>query len=394
MFEYLSYILCFGLLIIFTIYIYIRMKYGFWVSQPVLHIYDLGYRLNPPGVIDVSLPNKNKYNNFREIDTISVSDLTSIQIQRFANLIKNDLQNESFTPQLDNIMPYFIGHNNKSFVSFFYKDDHIIDLKKGNVIIDRKIIGSITSRPIYIIINNGDNDAKIYSYYIDHLYVDKLDRKKEIIPQLIQTHIYNNRLINTKLFIFIFKSENLPGVIPLCKYSIYKFPVDKWSKPLDLSSEYKILEINKLNFRYLYDFIITNTSKFDIVVSVESTNIIELIKTKNVFVYVILCDEKIISCYFFRKTCIQIDGLNMLNCFASICDCDNNIFIHGFKISFWKIAADNYMGIASIENTSHNGIIINNIIHKTIPYNISYNSYFFYNFAYTTFKPEKCLIIN
>ena len=63
MFEYLSYILCFGILIIFLIYIYIRVKYGFWVLQPVFHVYDFGYMFNPPGIIQDSLPEKNKYTN-------------------------------------------------------------------------------------------------------------------------------------------------------------------------------------------------------------------------------------------------------------------------------------------------------------------------------------------
>ena len=84
----------------------------------------------------------------------------------------------------------------------------------------------------------------------------------------------------------------------------------------------------------------------------------------------------------------------MLSCFASICDCEQNLFIHGFKISFWKIAAENYFGFCAIENISHNNIIIDNIILKTKPLITSPTAYFFYNFAYPTFPSEKVLIIN
>lgn len=399
MFEYLSYVLCFGLLIVFLIYIYIRIKYGFWFMQPVFHTYDYSYRIKPPGIIDSSLPSKNKYTTFRDIDTINISDLTSIQKQRFVNLIKaNYLRNKNhiFTPQSENITPYFTGHNDRSFVSFFYKDEHMLDLKKGNIIRDRKIIGVITSRVLHIVINNCDKDAMFDAYYADYLCVDKLQRKQGIAPQLIQTHHYNQRHLNEKIVVSLFKREdNLMGIVPLCAYSIYGFPVDTWTKPSDLSGEYKLLEINQQNFRFLYDFVRTNSNKFDILISVESTNIIELIKTKNIFVYVILCDEEIISCYFFRKTCVQIKkGLEVLNCFASICDCEKNIFIQGFKISFWKIAAEHYFGFATIENISHNDILINNIILKTKPTIITPTSYYFYNFAYPTFKPEKSLILN
>jgi hypothetical protein len=86
--------------------------------------------------------------------------------------------------------------------------------------------------------------------------------------------------------------------------------------------------------------------------------------------------------------------MEVLSCFASICNCDDNIFIHGFKISFWKIASENYFGFAAIENISHNNIIIENLLQKTKPLIQSPTAYFFYNFAYHTFKSNKVLIIN
>lgn len=401
MLEYLSYILCFGILIIFLIYIYIRIKYGFWVIQPVFHVYDVNYMFNPPGIIQHSLPDKNKYTNFKDIDTIVFSELTSIQKTRFANLIReNYLQNKDniFSPQLENIVPYFIGYNDKSFISFYYKDENMIDLKKGNMITDRKIIGAITSRPLNVLINNDKNNKNknFRVYYVDYLCVDKLYRKKGIAPQIIQTHNYNQRYLNKNIVVSLFKREDeLTGIVPLCVYSTYGFQVDKWTKPAELSGEYKLLEINSTNFRFVYDFIRVNNSKFDIVINTDVANILELIKTKNIFVYAILCDEKIICCYFYRKSCVQIEkGLEVLSCFASICDCEENVFIQGFKISFWKISAENFFGFCGIENVSNNNIIINNIILKTKPLIVSPTAYFFYNFAYPTFNSEKVLIIN
>jgi hypothetical protein len=398
MFEYLSYILCFGILIIFLIYIYVRIKYGFWVLQPVFHIYDFGYMFNPPGIIQHSLPEKNKYTNFKDIDTIVFSELTSIQKTRFTNLIKtNYLQNKYniFSPQTENIIPYFIGHNDKSFISFFYKDEYMLDTKKGNMITDRQIVGATTSRPLNIIIKNK-KEQQFRAYYVDYLCVDKLYRKKGIAPQIIQTHHHNQRHLNKNIIVSLFKREDeLTGIVPLCVYSTYGFSVDNWIKPNDLSGEYKLLEINNTNFRFVYDFMRANNSMFDIIINADISNILELIKTKNIFVYAVLCDENIICCYFYRKSCVQIDkGLEVLSCFASICNCDENIFIQGFKISFWKIAAENFFGFCAIENLSNNNIIINNIILKTKPLIISPTAYFFYNFAYTTFNSEKVLIIN
>jgi len=84
----------------------------------------------------------------------------------------------------------------------------------------------------------------------------------------------------------------------------------------------------------------------------------------------------------------------VLSCFASISNTDDNIFIQGFKISFWKISAENFFGFAAIEDISDNYIIINNIRLKTKPLIISPTAYFFYNFGYPTFKSNKVLIIN
>jgi hypothetical protein len=111
---------------------------------------------------------------------------------------------------------------------------------------------------------------------------------------------------------------------------------------------------------------------------------------------VILINNEIICAYFYRKSCTFIEkGLEVLTCFASINNNDDDeLFINGFKISFWKTAEKNNFGFAAIENISHNNIIINNLLLKTTPLVISPTAYFFYNFAYNTFKAKKVLIIN
>jgi GNAT superfamily N-acetyltransferase len=357
--------------------------------------------LNAPGIISDSLPLKNKYTNFNNIETFLFSELTSLQTQRFVNLIKNNyLKNNDniFSPQIENITPYFRGNNDKTFISFYSEDNHILDTKTSNIIKDEKIIGTMTSRPVHIFINKREtkHDIKFKAYYVDYLCVDKLYRKKGIAPQLIQTHHYNQRRLNKNIVVSLFKREDeLTGIVPLCVYSTYGFPVTTWIKPTELSSEYKIIEINSHNFSLFYNFFRENKCKFDIVINSEVANIIELIKTKNIFIYIVIKNNNIVCAYFFRKSCIQIEkGIEVLSCFASISNTSDEIFIQGFKISFWKIAAENYFGFLAIEEISDNYIIINNIKKKTNPSIISPTAYFFYNFAYPTFKPDKVFILN
>jgi ribosomal protein S18 acetylase RimI-like enzyme len=399
MLDYISYILFFSVFAIIFGFIYIRLKFGFWAIQPVFHIYDIKYMINPPGIIDDYLPDKNKYTNFKNIDTSLYVELTQIQKQRLVNLIQaNYLQrgDNTFMPRLENIAPYFTGHNDKSFVSFYNEPNFLIDLKKGTTINEQKFIGLMTSRPLHVLINNGDNEAKFQAYYVDYLCVDKLHRKKGIAQQLIQTHHYNQRHINKNIVVSLFKREDeLTGIVPLCVYNTYGFPVNTWVKPPDLSAEYKLVEVNPQNFHILYDFIKSKYHKFDIVINTEVTNIVELIKTKNIFINMIIVDDAIVATYMFRKSCVQIEkNMEVLDCFASISNVEDNIFIQGFKISFWKIAAENYFGFCAIEDISDNNILINNIQLKTKPLVISPTAYFFYNFAYPTFKSNKVLIIN
>lgn len=379
---------------------YIRVKFGFWALQPVFHVYNLTYMIWPPGIINDNLPEKNKYTNFKNIETIIYSDLSELKINKFVNFVKTHyLQNKDniYFPKKENILPYFNSHNIKSFFSFYTENTILHDLKKGTMIEDNKIIGIITGRPIHISINNSNNNMKFDAYYIDYLCVDKNYRKKGIAPQLIQTHHYNQSHINKNIVVSLFKREDeLTGIVPLCVYSTYGFHVKKWTKPVDLHSMYSLLEITEQNFHFLLDFIKINNNKFDIIIHTDISNIIELIKTKNIFIYVILVNDEIISSYFYRKSCTFIEkGLEVLSCFASINNCQTDeIFIQGFKVSFWKTAEKNNFGFAAIESISNNNVIINNLLLKTNPLVISPTAYFFYNFAYNTFKPEKVLIIN
>jgi GNAT superfamily N-acetyltransferase len=369
------------------------------VYQPVFHVYDISFYFWPRGIINQFLPEKNKYTNFKNIETIVYDELSKLKVTRFVNFIRtNYLQNKDniFSPQSENIVPYFYGHTSKSFVSFYNEEEFMVNLKKGTTIEDKKIVGIMTSRPLHITINNGDPRADFDAYYVDYLCVDKLWRKKGIAQQLIQTHHYNQRHINKSIVVSLFKREDdLTGIVPLCAYSTFGFPVTTWTKPPDLDAVYKLVEVNAQNFHYLLDFIKLCNSKFDIVIHSSASNIIELIKTKNIFIYTLIVDDEIISAYFYRKSCVQVEeGLEALSCFASINNTDENIFIKGFKISFWKCASDNYFGYSALENISHNHIIIDNLLLKTKPSIISPTAYYFYNFAYHTFKSNNVLLIN
>ena len=89
MFDYSYLPIFFMIFISILLFItYIRKSYGFWFLQPVFHVYDFQYMFFPPGIINNFLPKKNKYTNFKNIETIPFSQLSELKINKLINFIK------------------------------------------------------------------------------------------------------------------------------------------------------------------------------------------------------------------------------------------------------------------------------------------------------------------
>ena len=101
------------------------------------------------------MPEKNRYTNFREIETILPDKVSKVKLTDFIDLIQlnylRDKEN-TFIPEKENIMPYFEGHNSPSFFSFFWQPDVLLDMKTNTTIATKTLIGAITSRPLNVTI--------------------------------------------------------------------------------------------------------------------------------------------------------------------------------------------------------------------------------------------------
>ena len=403
------YIIAFFILLIILFFIYIRLKYKFWALQPVFHFYDIYYWFINVGIIRQELPDKNKYVNLKQIKVKpfeQINELTKKQIVTLIQLnyfINNDKKDNKYYPKTENIIPYFIGHNSKTFWSYFIEPELLIDNKTGKIIEENKIIGAITSRPLHVKINTyntNTNNNEFDVYYVDYLCVNKSWRKKNIAPQLIQTHEYIQSYENRQICVSLFKrEEELTGIIPLTLYKAYCFNMRKWGQPELLNPRISILTGDKQNMYYFYNYInsLKNRQNFDILVYPELSNIIELVTTNNLFIKMLVIDGDIEGIYIFKKTCTFIEkDKEIISCISSINNSlSNKEFIHGFKVSLWSILKEhNNFQYLTMEDISDNKYIINNLCINTHPTAISPMAYFFYNFAYSPFKSEKCLIIN
>jgi len=429
------YVLSAVIAVTIIIYIYIRLSYGFWYYQPVFHLYDFKYYLFPCGIIQREVPEKNRYTNL--INVYTSTSMNERKIKHFVSFIrKHFLKNENnvFLPKKINIEPYFTGHNHPCFYSFYVEDQHFYiqpDIIKNttkrknnednkmdvesvvgkhtdtDIIKEKKIIGVMTTRPLHVSIykNNAHNkeDAVFYVYYVDYLCVDKYERKKGIAPQIIQTHHYNQRRGNPKIQVSLFKREgNLTGIVPLCVYSTFAFSCENWIHPDSLYPPFSLIECGGQNLNYLLDFMKTNMSVlFDICITPELYNVLELLKTGNIFIYYLLETQEdgtneIVSAYFFRRTCVSLDkGKECLSCFASIFSTKlrASLFHNGFLNSLYLLKKKVTCQILCVENISHNDMLIREIQKYSKEIVVSPTAYFFYNFAYSTFNPNKCFII-
>ena len=154
---------------------------------------------------------------------------------------------------------------------------------------------------------------------------------------------------------------------------------------------------------YLYTFINEMSKnktikKWDITIYPNISNLIELVETNNLFIKMLVVDGNIVAVYIFRKTCTFIEKeKEIISCICSVNGSvlTNYEFIKGFKTALWSIIKEhNNFKYLTIEDISDNTCIINNICIKTQPIVVSPMAYFFYNFAYSPFKNNKCLIIN
>jgi len=358
-----------------------------------------------------------------------------------------------FLAEATNIFPYFEGltqeslsiengkkenhknyKNNKkkenpSFFSFYWETTLLTDLKKGTIIENKKIIACMTTRAIKIRIlhlwtikpptnrrlishkGNGyqaieiaegvkgnDSNETFLAYYVDYLCVDESHRKKGIAKQMIQTHEYTQRHLNPNIQVSIFKREGklTSGIVPLCLYTTYGFSVLTWRKPAPLPPNYSLLEFSKQNLHLLRDFLKENEHQFDILLEHSFSNLLELIQTKNIYLCGVLEKEKdtVLCVYFYRDSCVFMEkDMKILTCYVSIKSdaCSKEIFIQGFKNTFWNTADKNNFGFCVVENISHNHWILANLLKKSTPILKNPTAYFFYNFAYPTFSAERTL---
>ena len=169
--------------------------------------------------------------------------------------------------------------------------------------------------------------------------------------------------------------------------------IDKIDMPL-------LIEISEVNFYLLTNFVDSNKKNFDCIISINKSNLLNLI-LKNIYkVYGILNNKQLICCYFFKENNMiynvkklyenKITKYNSIDLVLSINNTNNNLFINGFILALKKFKKD----YINIENISNNNIIIDNLFKKSLnPKFEAPIAYFFYNYANRPLPSNNVIII-
>lgn len=359
--------------IIILIFFYLKWKHPFWFIQPVYHYYDIFF-WGRQREIRRELPSKNKFFN-PQIQFCKTETLDS-EWGKFHLFVKNNfLKNGSniFSPTLNEIKPYFIGFNNPCYISFLYKNTFT------NTSETKELIGTITSRPLSF--------SKKIIYYVDYLCIDESERKKRLTPQLIQTHEYHQSHDSKSQISFFRREGPVPLLVPFVKFNCTLFSMEYWK---ETKTRHKVIRVTSNNIHTFNDFF--QTINYDFFIKNDIGNILELVKTENIIIYMCI-KEKIEGCYFFRKTCTTIEGKGLLTLYASF-KTNADTFVDLFKASLSVLMKTEKAHYLCVEELGDNILISNNLAIKTHPYEKIECGYYFYNYIHRTINAKKCCVLN
>jgi hypothetical protein len=243
-------------------------------------------------------------------------------------------------------------------------------------------------------------------------------RKAGIAPQVIQTHEYNQRHANKQIKVSLFKREGtLTGIVPLTVYKTYGYfcPSYVFQSKIDEDPRYSVVQVNYKHMESFYDFMKENESKFDLVIQPHIGNMVELVKTGNIFIYMHIDEsQEVTGLYFFRETCTQIvytkkdntktdeketSSVTIVNCFASIMHKENpdvELFVDGFNKSLCHLQKTHptYQYV-TIEDCADNHRLLKSWNHSDDLRvdSVTPCAFFFYNFAYPSYASNRVLIL-
>ena len=418
-----------SVVIIFAVYVkYKALTNRFWTAQPCFHFFDIHFYLSTPAVISDELPTTNKYCDFIDVQTFPYKELSDVQKEEMVGFLQKNYDHLHVQSK-DRILPFFEGFsrkNNQPIVSFFRKAQHnVIDddddddeekkKKKGRIThVSSSIIATMTSRTM-LFYANARYVADIY--YVDFLCVDKFNRKSGVAPKIIQTHEYNQRHANKDIKISLFKREGeLTFIVPLCAFKthVYKVMLSNkvWEERRENQRFIRVTLTNLHVWQHCIHEQLLASIKFKVMMINDMGNIMELIKSENIWMFMVVDDCDAMSGFYVFRLCSDPEkekekekegGIDSgsVSCIASV-NFDTttiDIFMWGFFNCLKWIQDKVYTEsgwMLQMEEISDNAVLLEELSNdnesfrflQTIPC-----AYFFYNYAMPPILPNEAFLM-
>lgn len=332
------YFLIITILLLLCVFIFIKIKLGFWNNIPIKNTYTKGYFIKEKNsIINKELPIIDNWCDFLNIKT-----------NTFFSLDKNIINEDIIKKYYFDISP------NNSYISIEYSKEKVFNnetnIFENNIFENNdKIKNILISIPLNISINNNTYKSYIVSDESDTLTINFI----KINYKLFKTHIYNISHERKIHDIFIFKTyRNIDVLQNLITISLYKFKLNNKIQDKNIKLFYNFLEINKQNINLLISFINENKNNISALFILNLHDILHLIERKELLIFTLYFNNSIRSLYIFKKEKTDYYLISSYNI------CENNIFYYGF--------------LKSLENIQKNIINNNNI--DIYMYDLYYNN--------------------
>lgn len=373
------------LIIVFILILFVKMKYRFYISEPVFHIYDIHLWLWKKGIIDTKLPKINTFTNIKDIETIETENVNQILIKKICEFIRiYDLT--IYLPKND-ILESF---GDKSYISIFNKINFKLDNSCNNIAI-KEILGIVTSKPVNIKIY----DKMFMANYIDKLCIHHNYLKKGLKSQILQTHYYNISHLNKKINVSLMKKEYDSKIIPICRYTRSIFKIKNNRTKHKLLSKYSFICINEKNFYLLVHFFNENKQIYNCWVSLSFKQQIELVKKGELIMYAVVESNGIHSVYIFRKPNSLVNKELSIDCISTITiNRDSYEYKSGFFISIEKCVSLFSNVYLVLEEIGDSISLHNSLINEKNMLKEEFDTMFYlYNYSSYSIPSDKCFIL-
>ena len=366
------------LILIILFFIYFKIRYRFWSSQPVFHIFNLKQWILPSGIIQHKLQQKQKkFFNYKIKSNLLKTHPTEKKAL-FYYLINPNLSKNQF-------LSFYNSGFNRTYVSHFL-DYNSIPISDGSYHLSKKLMGCVFSKTLNSIILNKKvkvafiNDVTVHSSVKDKSYEKN---------RLFYTHYYQSRLMGAPP-IHLFKVDgHLPYLTPCTVFYTYEFDTKYIDHAnFNMPNNISIKKINSGNFNLFVHFYSQIKEKYLFITVPDFLNLKTMVASKLYIPFIVLDKTTPVAILFFKK-----NKSNITLCSSCIFPKYYSYLMIILENCLFMLKKNNTFSNFYIENISDNYLFIKKLLKKKMPKEKQIMNYYFYNFSIRPFISNKCFII-